>query len=253
MVHYGTNNDARRTATIDHLNSLVASSFGECTVAEAYAAPSVIKSLNKRGIQKLTIASALDSLKARGCSRIVVQSTMLLSGVMTDMINNAVKQAEVQFDKILVAKPLLSGVSECHEVVSMIDSHLRASKMLSDSNTQVVPVGHGSDSPADATYSQIDYMLKDEGKANWHVGTIEGYPTLQSTKRLLQSNKSKHVILVPLLYIAGNHLYNDINGEWRRQLEAAGYTVDVVTEGLGDMPEIQQLIIRNINQLINQL
>ena len=125
--------------------------------------------------------------------------------------------------------------------------------MLSDSNTQVVLVGHGSDSPADATYSQIDYMLKDEGKANWHVGTIEGYPTLQSTKRLLQSNKSKHVILVPLLYIAGNHLYNDINGEWRRQLEAAGYTVDVVTEGLGDMPEIQQLIIRNINQLINQL
>ena len=55
MVHYGTNNDARRTATIDHLNSLVASSFGECTVAEAYAAPSVIKSLNKRGIQKLIV------------------------------------------------------------------------------------------------------------------------------------------------------------------------------------------------------
>ena len=71
VVHYGTQNDASRHATIDRLNTLVAEHFKDTTVMEAYVAPAVIKALGRKGISKLTVGAALDSLKARGCRNVV--------------------------------------------------------------------------------------------------------------------------------------------------------------------------------------
>ena len=78
LVHYGTSNDKSRAQTIDKLNTRVTDTFPDCAVVEAYSAPSVIKMLAKRGIKKLNVSQALDSLKALGCNKLVVQSTMLL-------------------------------------------------------------------------------------------------------------------------------------------------------------------------------
>lgn len=250
MVHYGSNNDASRHATIDMLDSLVAARYPQCEVVEAYTAASVIKTLDKRGIHKMTVAEALDTLKARGCKRVAVQSTMLLDGNMTDVIKLAAKQKKSQFEALNVGRALLYNVDDCRSMTAMIEKYLTSTLGVDLSDKQVVLVGHGSDSPANAVYSQIDYLLKDEGHSNWHVGTIEGYPTLDSTRRLLVKGGSTNVVLVPLLYIAGNHLRDDVDGEWRSQLESDGYTVTVVKSGLGKMPEIQQLIVDKIAELI---
>lgn len=250
MVHYGSNNDASRHATIDMLDSLVVARYPQCEVVEAYTAASVIKTLDKRGIHKMTVAEALDTLKARGCKRVAVQSTMLLDGNMTDVIKLAAKQKKSQFEALNVGRALLYNVDDCRSMTAMIEKYLTSTLRLDLSNAQVVLVGHGSDSPANAVYSQIDYLLKNEGHSNWHVGTIEGYPTLDSTRRLLAKGRSTNVVLVPLLYIAGNHLRDDVDGEWRSQLESDGYTVTVVKSGLGKMPEIQQLIVDKIAELI---
>ncbi len=250
MVHYGSNNDASRHATIDMLDSLVAARYPQCEVVEAYTAASVIKTLDKRGIHKMTVAEALDTLKARGCKRVAVQSTMLLDGNMTDVIKLAAKQKKSQFEALNVGRALLYNVDDCRSMTAMIEKYLTSTLGIDLRDKQVVLVGHGSDSPANAVYSQIDYLLKDEGHSNWHVGTIEGYPTLDSTRHLLAKGGSKNVVLVPLLYIAGNHLRDDVDGEWRSQLESDGYTVTVVMSGLGKMPEIQQLIVDKIAELI---
>lgn len=250
LVHYGTLNDASRKATIERLDSIVAAEFPCCRVVEAYAAGAVIKALGARGIKKLTISEGLDSLKAAGCSRIAVQSTMLPDGNMTDLIKAAVKDARNNFDKIALGRPLLYTVDDCRNMVKMIERHLLADKTLEAPKAQVVLVGHGSDSPANAMYSQIDYILKDEGRSLWHVGTIEGYPTLDTVKRQLQKSRVKHVVLVPLLHIAGNHQCDDIAGHWQAELEKCGYTVSTVSRGLGEMDEVCQLIIGNIKKAI---
>ncbi|HCD77419.1 MAG TPA: hypothetical protein DEQ27_03555, partial [Prevotella sp.] len=88
-------------------------------------------------------------------------------------------------------------------MIGVISENLLADKTIEAGKSQVVLVGHGSDSPANAMYSQLDYLLKDEGKAEWHVGTIEGYPTIENVERQLRKSKTKRVVLVPLLYIAG--------------------------------------------------
>lgn len=251
MAHYGTRNDASRHATIDYLDSVVSRTFPKCKVVEGYAAASVVSALNKRGIHKLNISQAIDRLSALGCDTIAIQSTMLLDGNMTDIIQSEAIQKKSLFKSISIGRPLLYSVDDCRKMVEMISRNLSSHGGITNANeTHVVLVGHGSDSPANAIYSQIDYLLTDEGKPNWHVGTIEGYPTIDGVMHRLKNSECRHVILVPLLYIAGNHLRDDIDGVWRKKLQAAGYSVDVMKCGLGEMPEIQQLILDKIEELL---
>lgn len=246
LVHYGTGNDRSRSVTIDKLDSIVAERFADCKVMEAYAAPAVIRMLGKRGIKKLSIPEALDSLKSLGCNRVVVQSTMLLDGVMTDLLEDYAEKAKGMFSEIKVGRPLLYSVDDCRKMIGVISENLAADKTIEAGKSQVVLVGHGSDSPANAMYSQLDYLLKDEGKQEWHVGTIEGYPTIENVERQLRKSKTKRVVLVPLLYIAGNHQKEDINGVWKEKLQKQGYKVSILGKGLGEMPEVQEMIIEKI-------
>ena len=250
LVHYGTSNDKSRAQTIDKLNSRVAETFPDCAVVEAYSAPSVIKTLAKRGIKKLYISQALDSLKALGCNKLVVQSTMLLDGVMTEMLRTEVGKVKNDFRAVSVVRPLLYSVDDCRTMIEMLTKSLLADKSVATKKSQVVLVGHGSDSPANAMYSQIDYLLKAEGKSSWHVGTIEGFPKIENVEQQLRNSKNKNVILVPLLYIAGNHQKDDIDGVWKTQLQTKGYHVDVLGKGLGEMAEIQDMIIAKIDAQI---
>jgi sirohydrochlorin cobaltochelatase len=61
--------------------------------------------------------------------------------------------------------------------------------------------------------------------------------------------KGRKVILVPLLFVAGDHANNDISVEWKEALEKEGLTVDVRLEGLGEVPEIQNLYIEKIKEV----
>ena len=250
LVHYGTSNDKSRAQTIDKLNSRVAETFPDCAVVEAYSAPSVIKTLAKRGIKKLYISQALDSLKALGCNKLVVQSTMLLDGVMTEMLRTEVGKVKNDFRAVSVVRPLLYSVDDCRTMIEMLTKSLLADKSVATKKSQVVLVGHGSESPANAMYSQIDYLLKAEGKSSWHVGTIEGFPKIENVEQQLKNSKNKNVILVPLLYIAGNHQKEDIDGVWKTQLQTKGYHVDVFGKGIGEMTEIQNMIIGKIDAQI---
>lgn len=250
LVHYGTSNDKSRAQTIDKLNSRVSETFPDCAVVEAYSAPSVIKTLAKRGIKKLYISQALDSLKALGCNKLVVQSTMLLDGVMTEMLRTEVGKVKNDFRAVSVVRPLLYSVDDCRTMIEMLTKSILADKSVATKKSQVVLVGHGSDSPANAMYSQIDYLLKAEGKSSWHVGTIEGFPKIENVEQQLKNSKNKNVILVPLLYIAGNHQKEDIDGVWKTQLQTKGYHVDVFGKGIGEMTEIQNMIIGKIDAQI---
>ena len=223
LVHYGTSNDKSRAQTIDKLNSRVAETFPDCAVVEAYSAPSVIKTLAKRGIKKLYIS---------------------------EMLRKEVSKVKNYFRAVSVVRPLLYSVDDCQIMIEMLTKSLLADKSVATKKSQVVLVGHGSDSPANAMYCQIDYLLKAEGKSSWHVGTIEGFPKIENVEQQLRNSKNKNVILVPLLYIAGNHQKDDIDGVWKTQLQTKGYHVDVLGKGLGEMAEIQDMIIAKIDAQI---
>ena len=89
-------------------------------------------------------------------------------------------------------------------------------------------------------------MFKAEGHSNYHVGTIEGYPTFENALHQLKTAKAKTVILAPLMFVAGDHAKNDISQEWKEALEKEGFQVRLHLEGLGEVPEIQEIYLSHI-------
>lgn len=50
---------------------------------------------------------------------------------------------------------------------------------------------------------------------------------------------------MPFLFVAGEHVKNDIAGDWKEELEKQGYHVDVLMKGLGENPAIQDIIVQH--------
>ena len=104
--------------------------------------------------------------------------------------------------------------------------------------------------PSTATYAMLDFMMKAHGLKNFHVSTIEGYPTLDATLLQLKETRPKSVTLVPLLLVCGNHTKEDIAGVWKTELEKQGYQVNVRMQGLGENKAIRQLYMEHIKAML---
>lgn len=245
MVHFGTTYDETRGKTIEAINAKAREAFPDLTFREAWTSRIVIRKLKARGIEKQTPLEALLALRAEGFTRVIVQSTTLLEGAEMESLRRDVASVAGFFRDIRVGAPLLYDVADCQRVVDILaDRHAGAADARRKAH--VVLVGHGTFTPATATYSQIDYMCAAQGHPLFHVATLEGYPTFETMLARLREAGARRVTLVPLLFVAGDHASNDIAVDWKEALEAAGLQVDACLEGLGEIPAIQDIYIEHI-------
>ena len=245
MVHFGTTYDETRQKTIDAINEKARTAFPKMKVSEAYTSRIVMKRLGKRGIKKDTPVDALLRLRGEGFKTVIVQPSYIIDGIEMDHLRKEVDQVRPFFDSIKVGTPLLYSVEDAEKVCEILVKRHAADIKKRE---HVLFVGHGTEGPATALYSQLDYLLRANGHANYHVATIEGYPTQETAVAKIQTMKGKKVTLVPLLFVAGDHANNDISIEWKEALEKEGLTVDVKLEGLGEVPEIQDLYIEKVKK-----
>lgn len=245
MVHFGTTFDDTRKLTIDVINEKAKNQFPGIKVMEAYTSRIIIDRLKKRGISKPTPKEALLRLAADGFTHVIVQGTNVIDGIEAEVLRNDAALMTPFFKEIRVGRPLLYSVKDGQKVVDILKD--RYGEDLS-AKSAVVLIGHGTSTPANAMYSQIDYMFSAAGEPRLHVATVEGYPTYATTLVKLKSSKVKNVILVPFMFVAGDHARNDIDGEWRGELEKEGYKVSSILEGLGQIPEVQDIYIDHIKE-----
>ncbi len=240
MVHYGTTYDDTRAKTIDAINEKARKAFPDMKVCEAYTSRIVMKRLARRGIKKYTPVDALLKLRSEGIRKVKIQPSYVIDGIEMHRLRNEVEQVRPFFDSIWVSTPLLYTVEDAGKVCEiLVNRHTADAKK----REHVLFIGHGTEGPATALYSQLDYVLRANGHSNYHVATIEGYPTQQTALAQIKAMKGRKVTLVPLLFVAGDHANNDIATDWKESLEKEGLTVDVRLEGLGEVTEIQNLYI----------
>ena len=243
MVHFGTTYDDTRQKTIDAINQKAREAYPKMAVREAYTSRIVMKRLAQRGLRKDTPVEALLRLRGEGYKRLVVQPSFVIDGKEMDLLRRDVNQLRPFFDTISVGTPLLYSVDDCQRVCDVLVNRHPASMKQRE---HVIFVGHGTVGPATALYSQLDYMLRAGGRHNYHVATLEGYPTQATLIQALKAQRARRVVLVPLLFVAGDHASNDINVEWKEALEQQGFSVSVVLEGLGEVPQIQELYLNKV-------
>lgn len=251
MVHFGTTHDDTRALTIDAINAKAREAFPDLEMREAFTSRIIIRRLKARGVEKLTPLDAMLRLRSEGYTHVIVQSTNIIDGVEMESLRKDMASVQPFFKEIRIGTPLLYSTEDAEKVVDLLGNRLDATaqgkKTSSKKNSEhFVLVGHGTYTPSTAIYSQMDYMLKANGLTNFHVGTIEGYPSFETMLAQLKAGKAKQVTLVPFMFVAGDHAKNDIAGEWKEALEKEGYTVNVRMEGMGQIPEIQEIFINHI-------
>ena len=255
MVHFGTTHDDTRALTIDAINAKAREAFPNLEMREAFTSRIIIRRLKARGIEKLTPLDAMLRLRSEGYTHVIIQSTNIIDGVEMESLRRDMVSVQPFYKEIRIGTPLLYSTEDAEKVVSILGERLDATaqgKKTSNkkSTEHFVLVGHGTYTPSTAIYSQMDYMLKAKRLKNFHVSTIEGYPTLDATLAQLKETRPKQVTLIPLLLVCGNHTKEDIVGVWKPEMEKAGYQANVRMQGLGEQPAIRKLYMEHIEALL---
>lgn len=238
MVHFGTTYDDTRALTIDAINQKATETFKEMEIREAYTSRIIMRRLKVRGIEKLNPAEALEKLKADGYTHILIQSTNIIEGIEMESLRRDVAQMESAFKDVRIGNPLLYAPEDYEIVIAAITRN-------GAKEGATLLVGHGTYTPATAQYAMLDYMLQAKGFTHYHVGTIEGYPSFDDMLAKVKAQGARKVLLMPFMFVSGDHANNDIATDWKQKLEKQGLEVSLFMEGLGQNTDIQNLFIQH--------
>ena len=242
VVSFGTSHNDTRSKTIDVIESRLAAAFPEYDLFRAFSSPTIIKKLYMRdGVRTDDIDGAMGKLSAAGYDEVICQPTYVINGFEYADMRSTVEKYRNNRMTVKIGEPLLTGSGDYEELIACLAQGMEPQKTY-------VFVGHGSGHPADSAYAALDYRLKANGYTNAFVGTIEGYPDIDTVLKTLQyGSASKTVVLSPLMMVAGDHAKNDLagNGEasWLCVLTEAGYRVELNLRGLGEYQTVSELLI----------
>ncbi len=239
MVHFGTTHADTRVKTISALTELAAKQYPQLSVFEAWTSRMIIRIMDKRGERIPTPLELMQQLKSEGYTHVILQSSNIIEGVEMESLRRDIAAMQGEFKDLRVGNPLLYSPEDYSRVVEIL-------KSKQPQNRSLVLVGHGTYTPATAQYAMVDYMLRDKGYSGIHIGTIEGYPTYDTMLKNIEAEGEKELVMMPFMFVAGEHAKNDIAEEWKALLTEAGYDVEVILEGLGEDSEIQQIFIDHI-------
>lgn len=240
MVHFGTTFDGTRKNTIDAVNDEAKKEFPDMEIREAYTSRIIMRRLKERGIVKDNPAEALDKLAKEGYTHIIVQPTNVINGVESKTLEQQLEMYKDKFKEIRTGSALLSTPEDYKAVAEIIDKEV--GKVTDDE--AVVLVGHGTHDNGNAAYPAMDYTAKSMGY-KFYVGTIEGFPEFDDVVKGLKKDNIKKVILMPFMFVAGDHANNDIAVDWKEALEKEGFIVKVKLTSLGMMEDIRKMFINH--------
>lgn len=239
MVYFGSTHDDTRALTIEPLNQKVKELYPGIEVRDAFTSRMVIRRLKDKGVEKQNPVEALSKLKAEGFTHIIIQSANIIEGIEMEALRREVAAMANQFKDIRIGNPLLYAPEDYEAVIKVLANS-------SETEKAIIWVGHGTYTPATAQYAMLDYMLNAKGYDNYFVTTVEGYPSFDDMMAKLEKSGTKKVVLRPFMFVAGDHAKNDIAGDMKESLEAKGYQVEVIMEGLGQNEGIQKIFMDHI-------
>lgn len=253
VVSFGTSYEDTRKKTIERIESELGEAFPEYAIYQAWTSGMIRAKLLKRdGIRIYNVQEAMEAMAADGVQEVVVQPTHVINGIENDQMKEDLVAYAPRFRKIGVGTPLLTTAADSRCVINAIVKELHPA-----ADEALVLMGHGTEHYADAVYAALDYQFKDLDHANIFMGTVEGYPTLDSVKRMVERAGYRRVVLAPFMIVAGDHANNDLAGDeadsWKSVFEAAGFSVRCVLKGLGEYADIRKLLLSHAAKAMEQV
>lgn len=253
VASFGTSFNDNRRLTIGAIENAMEKAFPDYSVRRGFTAQIIIDHVERRdGIHIDNMDEALERAINNGVKTLVVQPTHLMNGLEYEELTGQLAEYADSFEQIAVGEPLLTSDDDFNRVMKAI---VEATAEYDDGETAICFMGHGTEAASNEVYGKMQDLLKANGYDNYYVGTVEAEPSLEDVLTAVQAGNYKKVVLEPLMIVAGDHANNDMAGDeedsWKTEFENAGYEVTCILRGLGELPEIQQILVEHAQKAID--
>jgi sirohydrochlorin cobaltochelatase len=254
LTAFGTSTKAFETYR--HFEQKVRERFPGYEIRWAFTSRIVRHKLaQEKGQQLNDLPTTLKALKAAGFTQVAIQSLHIVPGEEWD--RKVVQESrKIPGLKVALGQPLLSSKPDQEQVLKVLA--LTFPKDLTA--TAVVLVAHGSPSPeGTATYLAFNRLLRARYPHQpVFLGTVGGKPTRAETLEAVKQSQATSVVLMPFLFVAGEHVANDILGDnpqsWKSELmKQKAYHIEGITQGLGYQEGIIAIYLDHLNQALKSL
>lgn len=256
VVSFGTSYNDSRDKTIGAIENAIAKAYPDYEVRRAFTSQIIIDKLKERdGLEIDNVTEALDRAVADGVKTLVVQPTHLMDGYEYTDLKDELEKYNDKFDKIVIGAPLLTTDDDFEAVIKAITEKTAS---YDDGKTAIAFMGHGTEADSNAVYGKLQQMITADGYDNYYIGTVEATPSIDDVVAALNGKGTyEKVVLEPLMVVAGDHANNDMAGDeddsWKSILEAEGYEVECLIEGLGQIEGVQALYVAHTGAAIESL
>jgi sirohydrochlorin cobaltochelatase len=170
----------------------------------------------------------------------------------------AIKARFDPFDVLALGRPAMGTAGEEHpyaDDLALIARALAGDAAQAEANGGVLLyMAHGNTfMPSGSAYLEFAAIMnRMYPRVKTCIAMVEGYPSLDDTLPLLTAAGSKKLLLKPFMTVAGDHTLNDMAGaepdSWKSILEARGFQVATVSQGLGEIDGFADIYLHHLKQ-----
>ena len=246
-VSFGTNDPETGRKNLDVLEADYKASHPECSLYRVLTNDAVVESLREEGNPVYAVRECMARLVLDGITHLFVQPAYILNGTEYDELTEKIYSHKADFVSVKVGRPLLSSHEDFENVCRALMDDYR--DLAGDE--AAVFIGHGSDHHGNVVYCALDYIMKDLGYGNAHIGTFKAYPQIDTVIRHLEKSGIHHVHVAPFMFVAGVSAMEGVCGDavnsMKKQLESAGFTVTAHRKCLGEYDGIRKIYLDHLN------
>lgn len=217
----------------------------------AFADPEAREEMARQGEWVPSTAEALCELEKRGYRDLLIQPAQLFYGPAYQELSEAVEAYAGRFDRLAAGLPILSGYGN---LLALAEALSR--RHGGDRRCASVFLGYGPAALDGMAYPALQTALRLIGCEDGFVGVQGGWPGYAEVLRQLKAGGYTEVKLVPLLLAAGGPAFQEMAGDapgsWGARLKKAGFDVRTITQGLGTLPEVQQIFRTQLRRMMMQ-
>jgi sirohydrochlorin cobaltochelatase len=220
-------------------------------LAWAFTSRMLREKVHKTAIEMNSLEAVLQDFEQRGYKHAVVQSLHIIPGFEFQKITDATRRTVL---KTAIGMPLFASDEDIEKTINVL-----ADSIPPPEEWATVLVGHGTHHPAGKAYRKIERILQERYQKNVLISVVEGEPSWEAARESIQKSGVKKVKFIPLMFVAGDHMLNDVMGEdsedgessWKMQLQ--GIEIDASEKGLGFNKRIIDIYLQHLEEAHNYL
>lgn len=260
VLSFGTTFKDSRQKTIDQTVADIKAAHPDQKVVVAFTSHIIVDRIKaNEGITVPTPEQALEQLKKEGYTRVAITSLDVIPGMEYAYDSAIFDLYKNDFKKMALGTPILywMGQEGQRDDLAEFVQALKTQFPKLGKDDAVLVMAHGTPHPANAYYAVVQDRFDEANVGNVLIYSVEGWPHLDTVIPQLKAKGIKHVYLMPMMMVAGDHANNDMAGaeedSHKSILEKEGFTVTPYIHGLGENAAVRHMFVERADESWNAL